>query len=318
MAAELSRDYHERSRIALWRQLLGFVGGVLFMVSPMLLFGGASKFTPEVIRAIAAFIMVGLPLAVLLLCRTVPEPTRRKAARRLRPGDLYRALVETPPLRYFLVTQVLFGLATGAVASLFVIYASRYLGLGDKVPLIALPMTLAMALGMPLWLWVMRRVEKHRAWSLAAAGMIVTLLAVLFIEPGPGSLAPMAAIMACFGFFLGLSSIALPSLLADVVDYDAWRNRQQRAAIFFSFQAIVTKLNQGLGGAVALAIPTLFGFDAQRGVTPEAAFGLKVAFVAWPCLLLVPMLLLAWRYPLDRRAHGVLARRLASRPEIPA
>jgi Na+/melibiose symporter-like transporter len=204
------------------------------------------------------------------------------------------------------------------VASLFVIYASRYLGLGDKVPQIALPMTLAMALGMPVWLRVMRRVEKHRAWSIAAAGMIVTLLAVLLLEPGPRSLAPMAAIMAGFGFFLGLSSIALPSLLADVVDYDVWRNRQQRAAIFFSFQAIVTKLNQGVGGAVALALPTLFGFDAQRAITPEAALGLKVAFVAWPCLLLVPMLLLAWRYPLDRRAHGVLARRLASRPEIPA
>jgi hypothetical protein len=32
------------------RQLLGFVGGVLFMISPLLLFGGASKFTPEVMR----------------------------------------------------------------------------------------------------------------------------------------------------------------------------------------------------------------------------------------------------------------------------
>jgi Na+/melibiose symporter-like transporter len=318
MAAELSGDYHERSRIALWRQLLGFVGGVLFMVSPMLLLGGGSKFTPEVMRTIAVFIMVGLPLAVLLMSLAVPEPARRSSARRVRPGDLCRALLETPPLRYFLVTQVLFGLATGAVASLFVIYASRYLGLGEKVPQIALPMTLAMALGMPVWLRVMRRVEKHRAWSVAGAGMIATLLAVLLIEPGPGALVPMTAIMACFGFFLGLSSIALPSLLADVVDYDLWRNRQQRAAIFFSFQAIVTKLNQGVGGAVALAIPTLFGFDAKRAITPEAAFGLKVAFVAWPCLLLVPMLLLAWRYPLDRRAHGVLARRLASRPEIPA
>lgn len=315
MAAELSSDYDERSRIALWRQLLGFAGGVLFMVSPLLLLGGGSKFTPEVMRTIAGFIIVGLPLAVLLMCRAVPEPARRTAARRLQPRDLYRALVETPPLRYFLATQVLFGLATGAVASLFVIYASRYLGLGDKVPQIALPMTLAMALGMPVWLRVMRRVEKHRAWSIAAAGMILTLLAVLGLEPGTGALAPMAAIMACFGFFLGLSSIALPSLLADVVDYDVWRNRQQRAAIFFSFQAIVTKLNQGVGGAVALAIPTLFGFDAQREITPEAAFGLKVAFVAWPCLLLVPMLVLAWRYPLDRRAHGVLARRLACRSD---
>ena len=315
MAAELSRDYHERSRIALWRQLLGFAGGVLFMASPMLLLGGSTSFTPEVMRALAIFVMVSLPLAVLLLCRAVPEPARRIHARRPRPKDLYRALIDTPPLQYFLATQVLFGLATGAVASLFVIYSSRYLGLGDKVPQIALPMTLAMALGMPLWLQVLKRVEKHRAWASAALGMIAALLAVLTLEPGSGALLPMIAIMSGFGFFLGLSSIALPSLLADVVDYDVWRNRQDRAAIFFSFQAIVTKLNQGVGGAVALAIPTLFGFDARQEITASAALGLKVAFVGWPCLLLVPMLVLAWRYPLGRRAHGILARRLERRPE---
>ncbi|MCM2310854.1 MAG: MFS transporter [Steroidobacteraceae bacterium] len=318
MAAELSRDYHERSRIAFWRQLLGFAGGVLFMASPLLLQTGSTKFTPDVMRVIAVFIIVGVPAAVLLLCRTVPEPVRRVRAQRIRPADLYRALLETPPLRYFLATQVLFGLATGAVASLFVIYASRYLGLADKVPHIALPMTLAMALGMPLWLQVMKRVEKHRAWSGAAVGMICALAAVPALEPGPGALRPMIVIMACFGFFLGLSSIALPSLLADIVDYDAWRNRQERAAIFFSFQSIVTKLNQGVGGAIALAIPAAFGFDPQAPITPAAALGLKVAFVAWPGLLLVPMLVLAWRYPLGRRQHGILARRLATRPEIHA
>ena len=315
MAAELSRDYHERSRIALWRQLLGFVGGVLFMASPMLLVGGTSKFTPDVMRAIAVFIMVSLPIAALLLYRAVPEPARRVRSQRIRLADLYRALLEAPPLRYFLATQILFGLATGAVASLFVIYASRYLGLADKVPHIALPMTLAMALGMPLWLRVMQRVEKHRAWSFAAFGMIAALSAVPALEPGAGSLRPMIAIMACFGFFLGLSSIALPSLLADIVDYDVWRNRQDRAAIFFSFQSVVTKLNQGVGGAIALAIPAWLGFEPQGEITPAAALGLKVAFIAWPCLLLVPMLLLAWRYPLGRREHGILARRLDTRKE---
>jgi Na+/melibiose symporter-like transporter len=318
MAAELSRDYHQRSRIALWRQLLGFVGGVIFMASPMLLGRGTTEFTPGVMRALSIFIMAGLPFAVLLMCRAVPEPPRRSVSKRVRFGDLYRAILETPPLRYFLVTQVLFGLATGAVASLFVIYASRYLGLADKVPHIAMPMTLAMALGMPLWLQVMRRVEKHRAWGRAALGMIGSLLAVPGLEPGPGALGPMVAIMACFGFFLGLSSIALPSLLADIVDYDVWRNRQDRAAIFFSFQAIVTKLNQGVGGAIALAIPALLGFDAQREITPAGVLGLKIAFVGWPCLLLVPMLWLAWRYPLGRRAHGILARRLAKRHEVVA
>lgn len=309
MAAELSGGYDERSRIALWRQMLGFAGGVLFMASPMVL-SGTGKFTPETLRVLALFIMLALPATVLLLYRVVPEPVRPMLSRRIHMTDLYRALIETPPLRYFLLTQVLFGLATGAVSSLFVIYASRYLGLAEKVPHIALPMTLAMALGMPVWLRVMKRLQKHRTWSISAAGMIAALVAVSALQPGPGALLPMIAIMAAFGFFLGCSSIALPSLLADVVDYDVWRNRQDRAAILFSFQAVVTKLNQGVGGAIALAIPLWFGFDQQAQVGPTAELGLKVAFIAWPCLLLVPMLWLAWRYRLGRREHAVLARRI--------
>ena len=313
MAAELSTGYHERSRIALWRQLLGFAGGILFMASPMLLVGGTTEFSPAVMRTLALFIMLALPLLVVLMCFTVPEPARRVRARPVQPADLWRALRDTRPLQYFLVTQVLFGLATGAVASLFVIYTSQYLGLRDKVPHIALPMTLAMALGMPLWLQVMKHVDKHRAWAAAAIGMIATLMCVPFLAPGPDALKPMIAIMTSFGFFLGLSSIALPSLLADIVDYDIWRNRQDRAAIFFSFQALVTKLNQGIGGAIALSIPASFGFVAHAELSSRAVMGLKLAFVAWPCLLLVPMLWLAWRYPLGRRAHAVLARRIAQR-----
>ena len=195
------------------------------------------------------------------------------------------------------------------------IYASRYLGLADKVPHIALPMTLAMALGMPVWLRVMKRMEKHRAWGAAAGGMIAALLAVVTLEPGPGALRPMIAIMAVFGFFLGCSSIALPSLLADVVDYDVWRNRQDRAAILFSFQAVVTKLNQGVGGAIALAIPLWFGFEQQaadqRHCRARAEAGFRRLAVRAACADAV----LAWRYPLGRRAHGILARRLERRRE---
>ena len=172
MAAELSGDYHERSRIALYRQLLGFVGGILFMASPMLLIGGTTAFTPEVFRVISLFIMIALPVTVVGMCRCVPEPRRGLRTRSIRPADLWLALKNTPPLQYFLVTQILFGLATGAVMSLFVIYSSQYLGLAEKIPHIAMPMTLAMALGMPLWLQVMKRVDKHRAWAVAAVGMI--------------------------------------------------------------------------------------------------------------------------------------------------
>src|SRR6056297_1176079 len=314
MAAELSIDYHERTRIVFWRQLLGFVGGVGFMAAPMILMTGTTAFTPEVMRGIAIFVIVALPVLVLLMCRTVPEPSRHVMSRKIRFGDLWRALRSNPPLVYFLVTQILFGLSTGAVSTLFVIYASQYLGLADRIPHIALPMTLAMAAGMPLWLWVMRRVDKHRVWAAGAVGMIATLLAVLWIPPG--ALVPTIAATTCLGLFIGLSSIALPSLLADIVDYDLWKNRKDRAAIFFSFQALVTKINQGVGGALALAIAGLFGFSGKDAVVGWAVTGLKFAFVGWPCLLLVPMIVMAWRYPLDRRGQALLRNRLDRRARI--
>ena len=205
----------------------------------------------------------------------------------------------------------------------------REKGLAEKIPHIAMPMTLAMALGMPLWLKVMKRVDKHRAWSAAAVGMIGMLCLVPAMPSGAGALVPMVAVMSGFGFFLGLSSIALPSLLADLVDYDIWKNGKDRAAIFFSFQALVTKLNQGVGGAIALFIPTLFGFSGKGEITGAAELGLKLAFVGWPCVLLIPMIWLAWRYPLDRRAQvpppraparrtGCLWRGPALRPPSPA
>jgi Na+/melibiose symporter-like transporter len=312
MAAELSVDYHERTRIVFWRQLLGFVGGILFMAAPLVLMTGSTAFTPEVMRFIALFVIVALPVFVLVMVRRVAEPVRHVEARAVRPADLWLALKRTPPLRYFLVTQILFGMATGAVSTLFVIYASQYLELAEKIPHIALPMTLAMAAGMPLWLWLMKRVDKHRAWAVGAAGMIVVLTGVLWIPPG--ALLPMVAVTTGLGFFIGLSSIALPSLLADIVDYDLWKNRKDRAAIFFSFQALITKLNQGAGGAAALAIAGIFGFSGKDSAISDAAVtGLKIAFVAWPVLLLAPMVWLAWRYPLDRRAQQLLRRRLAAR-----
>ncbi|SHI21407.1 MFS transporter [Ferrimonas marina] len=313
MGAELSSDYHERSRVVLWRQLLGFVGGLLFMATPMLVLGHHG-FTPEAFRILAWVIGLALPLFLLLLWWGVAEP-RTHTVRRPGVKDLYRVLLQLPLLRYFLLTQVLFGLATGAVASLFVIYANFYLGHGDAIAKIAMPMTLAMALGLPLWLWVLRRVEKHRAWTLSGIGIISCLLAISTLQPGPASLAPMIVLMALFGLFLGLSSLVLPSLLADLVDYDRWRTGEDRAAILFAFQALVTKLCQGVGGAIALAIPAALGFSGKAAVSGKAVWGLKLGFVAWPCLLLLPMMALAWRYPLGRHRQGILARRLARRDD---
>jgi fucose permease len=226
--------------------------------------------------------VVSLPLAVLLLCRAVPEPPRRVRSQRVRFADLYRALLETPPLRYFLVTQVLFGLATGAVASLFVIYASHYLGLADKVPHIALPMTLAMALGMPLWLRVMQRVEKHRAWTFAAVGMIAALSVVPALEPGADALRPMIAVMACFGFFL-IFAAALGGVqsFAPVAAAKVHGITTEQVAWCLSAYMLCSALGSVLGGQL-ITDPRRTAWVAGSGFGLAALVALVIAVGQWP------------------------------------
>ncbi|USD37671.1 MFS transporter [Ferrimonas sp. SCSIO 43195] len=309
ISAELSHDYQQRNRISLWRQILGFAGGVLFMAFPLLL-GRGRSFDPEVMRMLAGFVAVSLPLLVLLMNWRLTIPPQPHC-RRVRLWDLPAMLVTLPYLKHLLLTQILFGLATGAVSGLFVLYASQYLELGDAIPKIALPMTLAMALSMPLWLLVLRRMDKHKLWAVSALGMIGVLLLIIRIEPGPQALTAMIMAMTAFGSLVGLSALVLPSMLGDLVDVDIVYNGKARAGILFAFQALILKINQGVGGAIGMFIPAWFGFNAEQALSAEAIKGLKLGFAGWPCLLLLPMVLLAWRYPLDRRAHAKLASRIA-------
>ncbi|QIZ78159.1 MFS transporter [Ferrimonas lipolytica] len=310
LTASLSDDYQERNRVVLWRQLLGFGGGVLFMAMPLLLLG-KNDFSPDVFHAIALFILISLPLTLLVMWRTVPEFEPQQ--QRPRFADLWRLWGQLPILRYFIVTQVLFGLAIGGISGMFVIYARYYLQLGDKIVQVAMPMTLMMVLSIPGWAQLLKRVEKHRAWAASALLLIALLLWIATIAPGDSALMQMQIAMGGVGLCVGLVAIVLPSMMADIVDYDRWRNRRDRAATLFSIQAFAVKLNQGFGSALALGIAAFFGFSGKGELSESASVGLKLGFIVWPSLLLLPMLWLVWHYRLGKTSQRALQRRLASR-----
>ncbi|WP_028117184.1 MFS transporter [Ferrimonas senticii] len=308
LAAAISDDYQQRNRVVLWRQMIGFAGGILFMAMPMILLG-ANRFTPAVFNVLAWVVIVGLPINLWLLWRTVPEyPLTRQ---RPQLADLWQLWRQLPLLRHFIAVQVLFGLATGGISGMFVIYASHYLDLGDHIAMVAMPMTLMMMASMPLWALLLKRVEKHHCWALSGAMTLIFLLLLSTIEAGDNARWQMQLGMTAIGASIGLAALLLPSMMADLIDYDRWRTGKDRGATLFAIQALVIKLNQGAGAAVALAIAAAFGFDAKQAVDADAALGLQLGFIFWPVLLLLPMLYLVWHYRLDRRAQRALIRALA-------
>ena len=63
----------------------------------------------------------------------------------------------------------------------------------------------------------------------------------------------------------------------------------------------------------------VFTFDFGRSWSTNQLVSEVLLTRVGPTLtVMVPMLVLAWRYPLGRRQHGILARRLATRREMQA
>ncbi|TKB51748.1 MFS transporter [Ferrimonas aestuarii] len=310
LTAALSDDYHERNRVVVWRQMMGFIGGILFMTMPMLLVG-VHKFSPDIFRAIAWVIIIGLPTTLLLLWRITPETHCNHQRPHLM--DLWHLWHQLPILRHFMVTQVLFGLATGGISGMFVIYANHYLNLGEDIAMIGMPMPIMTVLSLPIWTQVLKRIEKHHGLGISALFLIISLLFISTIEPGEHALRQMQYGMAAIGCAVGLSSLVLPSMLADLLDYDRWRNRRERGATLFAIQALVFKLNQGVGGAAALGLAVLYGFNGKEVAAADGMFGLQLGFLGWPILLLLPTLALIKNYRLGQQAQQALIRRLNRR-----
>jgi glycoside/pentoside/hexuronide:cation symporter, GPH family len=122
-------------------------------------------------------------------------------------------------------------------------------------------------------------------------------------------------IMIPIGCTNALNSIAAPSLLGDVIDYDTLKTGKKRAATYSALYALVVKFNTAVGGAVAFLIIGLVHYQPKLGAanSPGAILGLKIAFVLAPAIIYGCSFIFVWFFPIDRRRQDIIRRRLDAR-----
>lgn len=171
--AELSTDYHQRSRITGVRELFTVVGQIVAAVVPAALAGPAGQVAPG-LRALAIASVVLLPVATALLLLGVREqpPLPFAASIELRRG--FAVVLRNEPFRRLLAASVLGGFAGAFNATLAVMFYVHVLRIGEAAPWMVLVYFVAGVCAVPFWVGLSRRVTKHRALALgvlwAAAG----------------------------------------------------------------------------------------------------------------------------------------------------
>ncbi|MBS1207889.1 MAG: transporter [Proteobacteria bacterium] len=277
--AELSTHAHSRTRIVAVREAFALLGVVLAAALPAAL---GATLAAGLVRMSWLFVVILLLAAAALLI--VPQVPVKAAPAVL--GALTQALLR-PRFQRLLGVFALSGIAAAIPASLVLFFVSDVLQAGPHAGGYLALYFISGAAGLPVWVWLARRIGKLCAWG---AGMALSILVFVWAGTlGAGDLMSFALICVLSGLALG-ADLALPaSVLADVIEREGGG-----AGSYFGWWNFVAKLNLAL--AAGLSLPLL----SWLGYVPGSAEAQGHVVLAWvyagvPALLKSLALLLLWR-----------------------
>ena len=319
MPAEMTTDYHERSRLIAFR--VAFIGAgqlVAGYAAPMLIlaFGDGRRGHSRMSMVLAAALVV-CGLACFWMTRTarattandlggVGSASRSTAAARIAFGEQLRAVAGNRPFMILILSKLALLLAIasfGATFAYFVVHVLKatYALLGT----FTVVSTVAMFASLPLWLRLIKRTDKRRTFMLAA--IAYALLSSSWMLAGPAEPSIWVLVRAGVMGVLGCGTLlAGQALLPDAIEYDYLRHGERREALFAGFYSMAEKLASAIGlaltGGFLGAMGYLSSSDGALVRQPESALlGISIAVGALPAAMLLASCALIWFYDLTEQ-----------------
>lgn len=349
--AELSPDYHQRSRVTAAREIFVLIGLMTAAAVPMIVeiradgaavsevfqtlwrdatgaFSGdfsdrkpvdRASLTGQVLTGMAWAVLLLLPTAALIVIALVREPEIVATAPRPSLKEGLKLMLKNGPMLRVLIIAVLvhFGESFRNAVSLF--FIRDIVG----IPTIgaAYFFYFVAAIGaIPFWLWLGRQIGKHRAFMCTLITVACVSGANLFL--GYGDYLPFFMLFLVKGFCFGGLQFLPVAMLADVVDVDTARSGSSRAGSYFAFLGFSEKIAIALGTGFSLNVVGLMGFDPSGNLAASTDTGvmtLRLVYCLGPIFFYALALKLIWDYPLTPVRHARLrslierrTRRLAS------
>lgn len=295
--AELSSNYHQRSRIAGSRVVFGLAGTLCAL---LLIDNSDNEALGNSLYVITLLVAAGLVITVPTAAIVVPDNSTARADGNNLRGAL--KLLSTPsPFRRLLIAFLLNGVANAIPATLFLLFVTHVL----EEPALAGPILflyfICSAVSVPFWVRVSRQLGKHRAWCIAVIGSCIFFCGAPFL--GAGDIGWYVAIVAGTGLMIG-ADLALPSAInSDLIEWDAHENGQRRPGLFFALWGTASKLAYALAVGLSFPFLQLIGFDATAKNPAETVAILAVLYGGPSILFKIAAVALMHNFPIDEAEH---------------
>ena len=288
--AELTPDYHDKTRLAAAREAGAIVGVVAALALPYAF--AVAEDAGATLNLLGATLLVLTPPLMLAAWYGIPEP--RSTARNFAPTlSALRMLYENRDGSLRLMTTYLVNsLANALPATLFLFFVEFVLKKPEATGMLLMLYFAAGLAALPLWTRLSGRVGKRSGWMLS---MLLASGAFVFVPLlGEGDTAWFALICVVSGFSLG-ADMALPAAIQSDAAHAAEGREGRMAGIFFGLWSMLTKLALALAVGIAFGLLGAAGFDTEAPST-WALTVLSLLYGALPVLLKMLSLFLLRHY----------------------
>ncbi len=310
---ELATGFHERTRVAGYRDGASFAGYLLASVLPLVILevlgGIAEPGYGQMLDVLGTFFVLSLPITMLLCFLAIPERSHA-AAEAIPWRQLLAILRRNRPFARLLTAYLLDRTSMGVYLAAMPLAVTFSLGLFPYFLTLAVTISVASLVFSPLWVRLAGWLGKHPAYCWAN-GVTAVGYAGFLVVPS-GEFWPAFVIFAVIGMGNAGTLITTPSMMADCVDYDRLKSGVEQTGAHMAFLWLITKVGFALGIGIGLKwfLP-LYGFDPARTQhTAQQLLAVRFATGGLPILLLIPAVLLMLRFPLGPGRHRIIRRRL--------
>ncbi len=289
LSAELSRDYHDNTRLASSRELLTICGLVSALVIPYTL--DIADDSQATIQLMLLIVGISLPLLFLLFNHKIKEPKHTS-----QPLDFFSGLkqlwLHTPDARFLLLAFLSNSLANALPATLFLFFVSLILRTPEQTGLFLLLYFVSGLIALPVWSTLAKTWGKKRIWVISMALASAAFSFVPFL--GPGDTFYFTVITLISGFSLG-ADMALPAAIQADIAQKIEEKGQRLTGVLFGFWAMLTKFSLALAVGISFGLLGLIGFEPESP-HPNALLMLALLYGMAPVIFKVLAIFFISRY----------------------
>jgi len=312
LGPELTFDYNERTTLFSVRDGALIAGTLVAAASPAMVKSifhiPANDQGERDIFFILSVVYAPLILASVLWCiMTFRERSLKPAARSV---TIFQGIVSSftnKPFRILLISYTISAVGNNLPATL-ILYYVEYVLHSPHADLFLLIYFVTGILFLPLWVLGSKKFEKKPMWLTAMIVNTGAFSGVFFLGPGDEWVYGVLVFISGIGFG---ATLAIPSAIqADVIDYDEMITGERREGLYIGLWSIAKKLAAAFGVGVGLLLLGTSGYTPNMKQSDSVILTLRVLYALVPCVCNLVALLIALKYPIDKKYHQEIRKKI--------